>query len=105
MTGVVLGSNFFASSAKEEMSPAWMGFAVPLAVKRNNSKMMLEILIFMYHLHCKLKHFVVIFCEGFARQALCTYRKSCHIDTSVRAWKFIVVESSPVREVVDFFLA
>ena len=31
-----------------------MGFAVPLAVKRNNSKMMLEILIFMYHLHCKL---------------------------------------------------
>ena len=54
MTGVVLGSNFFASSAKEEMSPAWMGFAVPLAVKRNNSKMMLEILNFMYHLHCKL---------------------------------------------------
>ena len=31
-----------------------MGFAVPLAVKRNNSKMMLEILNFMYHLHCKL---------------------------------------------------
>lgn len=36
MTGTASGYNFFASSANVEMSPADMGFAVPLAGERHN---------------------------------------------------------------------
>lgn len=34
MTGTLSGYNCFAFSAREEISPAYMGFAVPLAICR-----------------------------------------------------------------------